>query len=93
MEVCHVNVWGAVCDRSEWGIADAQVACRQLGLPTSGAMTLTEPAVPNDNQFSWLNYVRCRGTESSLFNCNIQPSGVKCYSNRYGGVSCQEGKS
>ncbi len=35
MEVCNNNIWGTVCD-DFWGGVDARVACRQLGLPTTG---------------------------------------------------------
>ncbi len=35
VEICNSNVWGTVCD-DFWGTTDARVACRQLGLPSSG---------------------------------------------------------
>ena len=94
VEVCHINVWGTVCADSAWGINDAQVACRQLGLPTNGATTISVYNVPDRTKVNWFRYVRCIGTESSLFNCNIiRPSDFNCYSRRYAGVSCQDSKS
>ena len=94
VEVCHINVWGTVCDDFFWGINNAQVACRQLGLPANGATTLSVYTVPDATQVNWFRYIRCVGTESSLFNCNnIRTSDASCYRSRYAGVSCQDSKS
>ena len=96
MEVCHINVWGTVCCDNDWGIADAQVACRQLGLPNTGATTLTSSTVPDGSQVTCLGNIRCVGTESSLFNCVNQLSDMHYYSSRfsgYAGVICQDSKS
>ena len=83
-----------MCGDSTWGLIDAIVVCRQLGLPATGAATIsTVSDVPDVTQVSWLRNVRCDGTENTLFNCNFQPSERNCYLSRYAGVSCHNSKS
>ena len=93
VEVCHINVWGSVCGAYFSRLTGAQVACRQLGLPTTGATTHAVYAVPDATRVSWFRYVRCVGTESSIFNCRGYITEGKCYTSRYASVSCQDSKS
>ena len=93
VEVCHINIWGTVFGDSAWGFADAQVACRQLGLPTTGAKSHSVYAVPDVTRVNWMSNVRCIGTEGNLFDCNFQSSENYFNIYRYAGVSCQDSKS
>ena len=36
VEVCIGGIWGTVCGEPSWSIREAQVTCRQLGLPSGG---------------------------------------------------------
>ena len=67
VEVYHDGEWGAVCD-DFWGLADAKVACRQLGYPGATA-ALRELSGPTDIPI-WLDNMNCSGSESRLADCD-----------------------
>ena len=88
VEICNNNVWGTVCDDA-WGAPDAQVACRQLGFPTTGATALTLGNVPDGTGQIWLDNVNCRGTEARLIDCPANPLGShNCAHFEDAGVNC-----
>ena len=91
MEICNNNVWGTVCD-DFWGTPDAQVACRQLGFQTAGAVAITTGFTNGAGQI-WLDNVQCVGTETRLIDCPALPLGThNCAHIEDAGVRCQSGE-
>ena len=66
LEVMHDGVWGTVCDDS-FGSQSAAVVCRMLGL--RGGEAKASAALGAGSGQIWLDEVKCRGTESSIFDC------------------------
>ncbi|XP_048460501.1 scavenger receptor cysteine-rich type 1 protein M130-like [Rhincodon typus] len=69
VEVYYGGIWGRVTD-TQWNYNDADVVCRQLNCGSA-------IRVYNHSKFgkgtgpSWINNVRCNGSESFLWNCSF----------------------
>ncbi|XP_052561062.1 deleted in malignant brain tumors 1 protein-like isoform X6 [Tympanuchus pallidicinctus] len=90
VEVFHNNTWAALCDDG-WGMAEAQVVCRQLGCGEA----LLAPVGSHFGQGSgqmWPGNINCTGSESALFTCKTgQWSNSTCHPWTSAGVVCSEG--
>ncbi|KAA0720894.1 Antigen WC1.1 [Triplophysa tibetana] len=90
VEILHGRQWGTVCDFS-WDLIDAAVVCRELdcGEPVQA---LHDAYFGQGSGPIWLDYVRCKGSESSLKNCVANQWGVHyCSHIRDAGVMCSDG--
>ncbi|XP_028406851.1 uncharacterized protein LOC114529293 [Dendronephthya gigantea] len=109
VEVYHDGVWGTIC-ADGWTDSNADVICKELNL---GAVM--ESKIIHEDRFTrndsyredriWLSAVQCRGTESSIFNCDhaewgenscshLEDVGIRCSgpdSSRRCVTSCGDG--
>ncbi|KAK2839379.1 hypothetical protein Q5P01_013119 [Channa striata] len=84
VEVMYNGVWGTVCD-DHFDTVDAKVICRMLGFESVGN-TFTAP--PGTGRI-WLDDLRCRGTESDIFDCQHGGVGINnCQHSEDAGVQC-----
>ncbi|XP_072621202.1 antigen WC1.1-like [Vulpes vulpes] len=87
VEVWHEGSWGTVCDDS-WSLAEAEVVCQQLGCG-SALDALQKAAFGPGTGNIWLDEVKCRGRESSLWDCAADPWGKNdCKHEDDAGVRC-----
>ncbi|XP_065783893.1 macrophage receptor MARCO [Muntiacus reevesi] len=83
-EVFYNGAWGTICDDG-WENADATVFCRMLGYSSGTAIYNVGAGSGN----IWLDDVACRGSESTLWDCNKSNWGShNCNHSEDAGVSC-----
>ncbi|CAH1790418.1 unnamed protein product, partial [Owenia fusiformis] len=91
LEVYRNGRWGTVCDDS-FDTKDARVACRHLGWNFEEATVIASSHVPDGSGPTWLDDMKCNGTEKTLFECSHGGWGVEnCGHHEDVGVSCHGG--
>lgn len=82
---------GTICS-DEWGLNEATVVCRELGLKYASRETQSD-FFKGSHEEKVISSVQCRGTEKALAECNIQTGTLHCSrANRVAGVLCTNGK-
>ena len=86
VEVWRDGQWGTVSD-VDWDENDAQVVCRQLGLPYENAVAVKGGSFGLGAGKSLLHGVSCTGSEGDLSLCRYKESATKTCN--HAGVICQ----
>lgn len=88
LEVQNNGVWGTVCDDG-FGLAEAKVACTQIGYPNSVAVPLANAYYGPGTGPIYIDELNCIGNETNIGQCDRKPLGVNdCEHNEDAGVMC-----
>ncbi|XP_053380060.1 deleted in malignant brain tumors 1 protein-like [Mercenaria mercenaria] len=88
LEVKNNGVWGTVCDDG-FGLAEAQVACRELGIPTAVAVPLSNAYYGAGTGPIYVDEINCIGNETNIGQCDRKPLGVNdCGHDEDAGLMC-----
>ena len=78
VEICINGIWTGICD-NQWNFIDASVACKQLGLPHSGAEIQTGLSLGSQINGIRITNVSCNGNEPQLINCDyVVSTNIDC---------------
>ena len=91
VEIRHNNEWGAVCS-GNFTARSAQVVCRQLGLPTTGAHVRYGRPFGRHEGRDWLRLISCNGDEAEIEACRHGGWGDAHCNGAAAQVVCTEGE-
>ncbi|XP_060677685.1 deleted in malignant brain tumors 1 protein-like [Hemiscyllium ocellatum] len=87
VEILCDKGWGTLCGDS-WDTTDANVVCRQLGCGFA-VSARGGPTVSQGKGVTWQNDVKCKGSESNLYDCLSQePMQSECNHKEIASVIC-----
>ncbi|KAL4219354.1 scavenger receptor [Mactra antiquata] len=88
LEVNNNGTWGTVCDDG-FGLAEAKVACTQVGYPGSIAVPLKNAYYGAGTGQIMIDELNCIGNETNIGQCDHKPIGVNdCSHSEDAGLMC-----